>query len=499
MVAKMKPGLDLLIVCPGNNKLIYQELAKEYAAVEPPVWGGLLANFARHKGFGVQIVDQEAEGLSADEIVATAEDLNPRLVAIVVYGQQPSASTQNMSAAIEICRSLKSRLPHVKTIMIGGHPSALPERTLIESESDFVCEGEGPYTLLALLKSDRLDDASDLRHVPGLWFRENGGAACTPTADLIPANDLATELPGMAWDLLPMDAYRACNWHCFEHIHDRQPYASLYTSLGCPFKCSFCCINAPFGKRTIRCWDPQFVVEQLEHLATEYNIKNVKIADEMFVLNPRHVTELCDLIIERRLGLNLWAYARIDTVRDELLVKLKRAGFNWLCLGIESGSKHVRDGVEKGRFGTDDIEQVVRKIKDAGISVIGNYIFGLPDDDLDSMQATLDLALKLNCEMANFYSAMAYPGSPLYSMAVENNWSLPEEWHDFSQHAYQTLPLPTEHLRAGEVLAFRDKAWQTYFTHPAYLNFLGDKFGPDVVAHVSALTRIKLKRKYAEN
>ena len=145
----------------------------------------------------------------------------------------------------------------------------------------------------------------------------------------------------------------------------------------------------------------------------------------MFVLNRRHVEAICDLIHERGLDLNLWAYARVDTVRDDLLPKLKRAGFHWLAFGIEAADGEVRKGVDKA-FNQEDIYRTLEQVRLEGIYVIGNYIFGLPDDNLETMQQTLDLALDVNCEFANFYSAMAYPGSPLYRAALENGWPLPE-------------------------------------------------------------------------
>ncbi len=493
----MNRGIDLLVVSPGNNQLIYQELAKEYAAIEPPIWAGLIANFARSKGYGVAIIDQEAEGLASDQIVARASEYQPRLIAIVVYGQQPSASTQNMTMAEEICTKFKEQIPYVRTILVGGHPSALPARTLEESDADFVCQGEGPYTIHALLQLPDINDASFYGEVTGLWYRENKHPVFTKAVPVVPEDQLPTTLPGVPWDLLPMQMYRAHNWHCFTHIHERQPYASIHTSLGCPFRCTFCCINAPFETPSIRYWNPKFVIQELEVLATKYHVKNIKIADEMFVLNERHVMELCDLILERGYEFNFWAYARVDTVKERFLEKMKKAGFHWLCLGIESGSKHVRDGVQKGRFKEEDIYTTVQKIKEAGIFVIGNYIFGLPDDNYESMQSTLNMAIELNCEMANFYSAMAYPGSKLYELAKERGWALPKRWHDFSQHSYEQLPLPTEYISAGEVLAFRDKAWRIYFTNSRYQNLIKGKFGQDVLDHINNLTKITLKRKYA--
>src|SRR5438093_8677588 len=292
-----------------------------------------------------------------------------------------------------------------------------------------------------------------------------------PAAPLV--MDVEHEMPGIAWDLMPMAQYRAHNWHCFGDLQ-RQPYAAIYTTLGCPYHCSFCCIQAPFrqgekaaGLRTsansYRYWSAERVLDQIDVLVNQYGVRNLKIADEMFVLNRKHVLGICDRLIERGYDLNIWAYARVDTIKPGMLEKLKAAGFNWLALGIEAGADRVRANVDKG-FAQEEIYRVIARVRDAGINVIGNYIFGLPEDDLETMQATLDLALALNCEFANFYSAMAYPGSPLYALAIENGWSLPPAWSGYSQHAVDTLPLPTRHLSAADVLRFRAQAFETYYT-----------------------------------
>jgi radical SAM superfamily enzyme YgiQ (UPF0313 family) len=180
-----------------------------------------------------------------------------------------------------------------------------------------------------------------------------------------------------------------------------------------------------------------------------------------------------------------------------MLEKLRKAGIRWLALGIESGSEHVRDGAKKS-FGHQEIVDVVRQIQVAGIHVIGNFIFGLPDDDLESMEQTLKLAEELNCEFANFYSAMAYPGSPLYSIAIENGWTLPKTWSGFSQHSYDCLPLRTDAVSAAEVLKFRDAAFDRYFTGKRYLDMVTQKFGWDTRSHIDQMTRHKLRRKILE-
>lgn len=480
--------LDLLLVTPSSRKAVYQSLGDDVAAIEPPVWSGLIATYIRNKGYSVKILDAEAEGLSFQETAHRIANEDPVLTVFVVYGQQPSASTQCMPQARQAALALSLLKPHSAVSVMGTHASAIPGHTMRTEPYDFVIEGEGPYTILRLL--EELKGKKNFSEVPGLWWKD-GHTLPAPKIQ-----DLDKELPMQAWDLLDMSKYRAHNWHVFGSSENRKPYVSIQTSLGCPFKCSFCCINAPFGGSGIRYWSPENIISQIDIAVQKYGVKNIKFPDEMFFLNQKHVLGICDLIIERGYDLNIWAYARIDTVKKDWLQKMKQAGINWLVLGIESGSKHVRDGVEKGRFNDDAIKRVVREIQDAGINVMGNYIFGLPDDTLESMSATLDLALTLNTEWANFYSAMAYPGSQLYRDAIKNGARLPKDWTGYAQHSYETLPLDTEALTGEQVLSFRDKAHITYFTNPDYISLIDKKFGKTATDAVTEMLSHKLERKH---
>jgi radical SAM superfamily enzyme YgiQ (UPF0313 family) len=264
-----------------------------------------------------------------------------------------------------------------------------------------------------------------------------------------------------------------------------------------PFKAGEKLLGYKESVNSYRFWTPQAVVAQIDTLVREHGVRNIKFADEMFVLNMKHVLGICDLIIDRGYDLNIWAYARVDTVRDDAgIEKLKRAGFNWLAFGIEAASEHVRDDVAKG-FGQELIVRTLERVRAAGINVGANYIFGLPEDDHASMQATLDLALELNTEYANFYCAMAYPGSPLYDLAVKAGWSLPTSWGGYSQHSVDSLPLRTRYLTTAEVLRFRDEAFLTYFRSPRYLDMVRAKFGAETVADIEAMAAHRLVRAHA--
>jgi len=496
--------LDILFINTTAAKQNFQALSKDFSAIEPPIWAGMLASHCLKRGFSAEILDCEALCLDDSQAAQQVKEMNPRVVCFVVYGQQPSASSQNMEGMITLAKQVRNTCGEdMKILFVGGHVAALPQEVLQRhSFIDMVCQNEGVLTISNLLKTNLKDKLSK---VHGLGFRDDGRIILNPPSPIVSRGDLPQEMPGIAWDKLPMDRYRTSLWHSYSNNCERQPFAALYTSLGCPMRCSFCMINIinrqenefSDGSAVFRYWDPDFIIKEFDKFA-EMGIKNIKIADELFVLNANHFMKLCELIIERGHDFNIWCYSRVDTVKEKFLETLKKAGVNWLALGIESANTKVRKDVTKGHFEDVDIRDVVKKIRDHGINVIANYIFGLPEDDMDSMQMTLDLALELNTEESNFYSAMAYPGSPLYGQAVKAGWKLPDQYAGYSQHSYHCQPLPTKHLTSEQVLAFRDEAWMRYHTNPVFLNLLKKKFGQMAVDETLRSTEIKLKRKILE-
>lgn len=512
---------DLLFVHPGTNNIVYEKLADTISAKEPPFIAALAAGFIRNNGYSVEILDAEVEGLNYAQTAEKVAEIDPGLTAIIVHGQQPSASSHLMQGVGDVCSEIKE-ISDNKIILTGIHPSALSQRTLEEEVCDYVARGEEFKTILGLLEE------KDLKRIPGLGYFEGGEFKLNKAAPLI--SNLDEELGDIAWDLLPpMKNYRAHNWHAnFADVEDRSPYASIYTSLGCPFKCGFCVINTsylasiednkkesslPEGDESrlkilektnpkMRTWNPEKVVNTIEYLVKEQGVKHLKIIDEMFVFHPNHYVSIAQGIVDRGLGddLNIWAYARVDTVNEGHLDLLKKAGFNWLCLGIESESEHVREGMKK-RFTREQVVDSVKKIEAAGIKVLGNYVYGLPDDDMQSMRATLDLAKELNTSWYNAYAIAAYPGTQIYNWARQQGYKLPGDkgveggWTAYSHHSYDFLPLPTKHLTPEEVLKFRDDAFHEYVGNPKYLQLVKKEFGQQAVEHLQELNKHRIPRR----
>lgn len=489
--------LDLLLVNPNNRVQSYGTLSESLAAVEPPILTALIASCVREKDFKVKIIDAEAEGWDPERTAEKILEYDPVLAGIGLIGGNPSvSSTPKMAAVSRILAVLKKRGSRINTFVYGIHPSALPERTLEEEAVDFVCRGECFYTVVELLKALKSGKGAAECRVEGLWYKKDKKVVQGGWGRFVKNLD---ELPMAAWDLLPMDKYRAHNWHCFGRPERRKPYAVIFTSLGCPFNCSYCNIHALYdGKPGIRFRSIAKVVEEIDFLVRNYSIKNIKILDELFVLKEKRVMDFCDLLIQRSYDLNIWAYARIDTVNEKILRMMKQAGINWVCCGIEAASKKVRDDVSKGRFSQDTVMKAVEMAHRAGIYVLGNFLFGLPEDTLETMRETFDLAKELNCEYVNFYAMMAYPGSKLYEEAFRDGKQMPDSWLGYSQLSEEAIPLATQYLSSAQVLRFRDDAFYEYYSNPRYLQMIEQKFGPEEVGHIKEMLTLKVRRKLLE-
>jgi len=509
-------NLDVVFVNPCNAKGIYQTLSDDYAAIEPPTWSLLLAESCRSIGYGVDIIDVNAEKLSHQKVLDRVTQLSPRFLVFVVYGQNVNAGTTGMSGATDLSNFIKSKDSSYTIVYIGSHVQALPIDTLNNEKSiDVVCTNEGVYALRNLLQLDKINPIS-LSKIKGIGYREFDKVQLTDPEKVVPQDRLDVDLPGYAWDLLPykempFDLYRSPMWHAEYDYKKKTPYAAIQTSLGCQFACEFCMINIinrSDNKRIgvagnyslMRYWSTEFIIKEFDKLIA-MGVETIRIVDEMFLLNPKYYVPLCKDLAKRNKddNLRIWAYSRVDTIkRPGILELVRNAGIKWLALGIESSDKKIRLEMSKGKFDDVNIRDVIRKIHESDIEVMANYIFGLPGDTFESMEETLQLSIDLCTIGWNAYPAMALPGSQLYKTALDNDIPLPENYEDYSFHSYNSLPLGSENLSAAEVLKFRDQSYYKYHSHPKFLTKIEKKYGKTALDNVKKMNKIKLKRRLVE-
>lgn len=388
--------MKTLFVNPNNRNPL-----GDLAAIEPPLWLLLMAAHFMEDGKDVRVLDAEAENLTPEETVATVLAHSPDEVVIVVMGNNPSvSSTPKMAVSETLYAALSGKVRHL--YLTGLHPMAVGDTRALQ------------------------------------WH---------------PVKTLP-----LPFHLLNMKLYRAHNWHCMDGS-PRSPYASIYTSLGCAFDCSYCNIHTLYHDREMKYRSLANIALEVDKLVTYYGVRNIKIWDELFALSAGRVIPLMQML--RSYPLNIWAYARVDTVTEPMLAAMKEGGVNWLAYGFESADTQVRQESNK-RFENSKVERAIRMTRDAGINIIGNFMFGLPGDTLKSAKATLDWAKEHLFEFVNFYEALPYPGSRWYAETKpEVN---PEEYDQYKRPK-------------GTWSNFRNKAFKSYVTNPQYVEMVAKKFG----------------------
>lgn len=482
-----------LLVTANAKKENYGITINEFAAIPPNIPMGLLDSYMNSKGVETDIIDAEIEGYTYEELIEKILEKDPALVGVIACGANPSASTQSMVGVIRLFEKI-NLLKDVsfKTFIWGGHPTVLPERTLRETKADFVIIGEGYDTSVGLF--EHITKGKSLSEIPGLAYYDDDKFMFNPASPLFKVDSL----PLIDWGKMNPSRLRAHNWHCFgDDINNRSPYAIIWTSLGCPYPCDFCCINNVFEKRTHRFRSMKSVVAEIDILVNDYGVKHLKILDELFIVKHPRIDEFCDLLEERNYDLNIWCFSRTDTVSPKILKRLKGVGLNWVAYGFESFDGDILDSTNKRSKA--DVYQTVKMTRDAGIYICADVIAGLWDDDAKSIQATRNFMFKNDFEWINVYPAYGYPGTPLFNKYYsEGIIDEPKTWDIYGLYSYETIPLPTKYLSSAQVLRARDEMFDGYYNDPNVLSMIEKKFGLETRKHVKNMASVPLKRRILE-
>jgi len=240
--------------------------------------------------------------------------------------------------------------------------------------------------------------------------------------------------------------------------------ASVITSRGCPMRCAFC-DQAIFG-RTWRGHSARRVVAELKHLREQHGVDSVTFEDDYFSCSRKRVIAICDEL--RRQGLSLaWGCSvRCDTITDELLEAMRRAGCSYVYVGIESGSQRLLDLVGKGTT-LEVVRQRIRQIKRHGLQVIGSAVVGFPTETRAEIEATVAFVLSLPIDGLSFFLFTPYPNTRTHRMAQQTG-TLRQDWDLFSAHpsrlAYVPDGVPEDYL-----LRLQRRVYLRFYLRPRFI------------------------------
>ena len=385
----------------------------------PPLGIAWLAAVLRENGFkDVVLIDSMANHYSNADILELLKKEGPDMVGI-------SFGTQIRFSAFDLIRLIKESFPDAPVVVGGPHPTLTAQDTLENiPEIDFAVRGEGEISFLNLVKS--IEAGKDYSGIRGISFRDNGKVIHNPSE--LPIHDLDA-LPFPARDLLPIEKYDKTT------ILSKKRTLNIMTSRGCPYWCVYCSTSEQWGHR-IRHRSPKNVVDEIESIFKDYPfIEGIRFFDDVFTMDKKRVLEICDEIFRRKLNFVWECEARANTIDRELVAGMRRAGCEFIDLGIESGSDRVLKNIKKGIT----VEQAIfaaKTIKEAGIGLKAFFMHGLPGETYEDIKKTVFLSrylyYNLGVEGTTQGISVIYPGTELETLAKESG-TLPK---DFSWSKY---------------------------------------------------------------
>jgi anaerobic magnesium-protoporphyrin IX monomethyl ester cyclase len=368
----------------------------------PPIGILQLASWLEKHGHPTAVHDclgpHAPAGIEANAEIVLATD--PELVGF-------SATTAGFMDAFEIAAYIKRRRPTVRIVFGGVHVSSIGGPILGQfPEIDYLCIGEGEGAILDLA------DGKAPKDIANLVFREGERIAANPRRDRIRDLD---ELPFPAYEKLAGFPY---GYHLPLFAYERHPGATMITSRGCPYTCSFC--DRTVFERLYKINSARYVYEHMKHLRDHYGVLHINFYDDLFTAQKRRVTELCRLLIDRPLGMQFNCAIRTGHTSDEMLRMLKKAGALMVSMGIESADPGMMERHKTG-VSLDEVKNTVKQIHAAGLRAKGLFIFGLPGETPETIKASSDFVLSLDLDEMNMTKFSPMYGAPIWQECVSGN------------------------------------------------------------------------------
>ena len=357
----------------------------------------------------------------------------------------------------KITDRIKRELPGTLVALMGDHITALPEETMENCRCDFALTG-GDYDFLLASVVEHITSGAGIE--PGIWYRDGDSVKNTGQFQL--DHDLNT---------LPMVDRELTSWRLYgEPLYKREPFTYTMVGRDCPWaKCTFCSWTTLFPKFRTR--TPENLLDEIGMLIERYGVR--EIFDDTGTFPPGGWLERFSRgMIERgynkkiRLSINF----RFDYLTPKRAPLMREAGFRLMKLGLESASQATLDRLVKGSQ-VEDIERGCRIAKDAGLEVHLTIMVGYPWETRADAERTLALAQRLMKEgladMLQSTVAIPYPGTPLYSQAVENDWLAidPKDYEKFDM----TMPVfRMPDMTPDDVIEICNSIYRS-FLQPSYI------------------------------
>jgi radical SAM superfamily enzyme YgiQ (UPF0313 family) len=414
-----------------------------------PYWLAHAAALAIERGHETVLLDSPAAGLDLDASMQRLASQPPDLLVV-------DTSTPSFVNDLKCAEGAKAKFPQTYVAMCGTHASARPEDALANHGTDAVLLGEYDFTAVEL--GEALEGSVDPTTIPGLFLRDHG--ATNPRPPIEELDSLPWVAPVYKQFLDVRDYYFSLASH---------PMVMLISGRGCPNGCFFCLYPQVMHGRRYRARSPEHLAGEVEWIAKNMpQVRELVFEDDTFTADEQRTAQFCELLPEKNIRLPWFANVRVNT-KPETLAIMKRAGFRSCAVGFESGSQVLLDEMHKG-ITVDRAKLFMENARRLGILVHGCFMVAFPGETEKTMQATLDYAISLEPDSAQFYPVFPYPGTEAYDWAEKSGYLNTTDYRrwltDDGGHAC-VLDLPE--LPAAKIWEFCEQAYRRFHFRPKYL------------------------------
>lgn len=437
----------LLVNPPRFNKIsvIREERCEiiERNSVLPPYSLLQIASLLRERGHKVDLIDANGEDI---EYPTLEKLLSDKDYEAVVFRFTPTTFDWDTKVA-----TISKKYSNAHTIGICYTLGNFARTVLNEAKDlDFYIWHE--YEVVTPDLIDRLSTGEDLLNVAGIAYHCNGGTQVNKDAQ--PVNNY-DDIPLPAYDLLKSFQFY------YENTKHGQPFTIIYTSKGCTYSCIYCTV----AKTKWKARSAESVIRELLYLKQNYNIKTVMFFDETFTMDRNRVEKITQAILYEKLDIKWYCNSRVDLIDMDLLEKMKMAGCGAVSLGIESGSQKIMAGTDK-KTSVEMAGEAIKMVKDAGIKVNCSFIFGLPGENWETVNDTINFVRQTLPTGAQFNVVAPYPGTKLYDIAMEKGWITKKT--DFRSMFQHESIMRTDELTTEELESARKKAYRAIYFYPRW-------------------------------
>ncbi len=421
----------LLVFPPLSLNERYSKNVGNVGGHMPPLGLCYMAAVLERESHKVKIMDCPPNNYTISDILNEVDNFKPDLVGTACI-------TYLINVVEEITKLIQKKHPEVITLIGGPHVNESAESALKQTNANIAIKGETEITIVDLVKN-----LESYRNKHQIVIGEK-------------VKDLSL-LPIPARHLLNMEKYTA-----LPNTYKKYPNVGhMITSRGCPFTCTFCAdANTGYRQRSV-----DNVIEEIKLLKREYGIKEIAFWDDIFPLNRKWTMEFCRRMVEEKINIEWSCYCRVDLLDEELVKEMKKGGCWNVFLGLESGDQEILNNIKK-RTTLDQLRYGVQLLKKEGIEVRGSFVLGLPGETPEKARKTIDFAIELEPDYAQFTLTTPFPGTELYK--TYENWGIMDKSYN-KYNEWTPVFVPYGYKNANELSKIHREAFRRFYFRPKYV------------------------------